>query len=293
MNKYFLIKFFIILVLIMLFPIIAFASQSTNFTSNPNLIDSGGDKSSSASYVNLCTIGISSFFNTASPNYSSSNGFLIALVGQVDVTAPTISNVKFDGQEVAKNDFIKSNATLTASVLDAGGISPNTSSVIVDGTATYFKNFVSPSSYNSTTGSLTFKLNLNNGMHTIGISAKDLTNNASSCSQTVKVETGEPKATATFIFPNPFDPNHGKARIAYQLNQDANVTLYIFNEINQQVWQRNFTAGSNGGRSGYNEIEWGGENDFGGMAHNGAYFLRIVSGGKVIGKIKIAVLKRP
>lgn len=270
----------------------AFASQSTNFISNPTAINSGGGKSSSANNINFCSLGLSSFFNTASPGFSSANGFLITIAGQGDVVPPSISNVKFDGQEVAKNDLIKKDASLTATVQDTGGISPDASSVTVDNTTTYFKNFVSPSSYNLADGSMTYKLNLNSGTHTITISAMDNNHNSSTYSQTLQVETGEPKATATFVYPNPFDPNHGRAKFAYQLNQDTNITLYLFNEINQVVWQKTFSSGTTGGKAGYNEIEWGGETDFGGIVDNGGYFLRIVSGGKVIGKIKVAVLKR-
>jgi len=268
-----------------------FAGQSTSYIINPSAISSGGIKSSSANNSNLTSLGLISFSNISSSNYSGLSGFLVALAIAGDTIPPSISGVKFDGREVVKNDFIKGDALLTAVVQDDTGISLEASGVVIDNNTVSFSNFVSPASYDATSGNMAYQLSLTSGSHTIQIKALDLNNNSSTYVQTLEVDTGEIKAVSAFVFPNPYNPNQGKAKFAYQLNRDANVTLYLFNEINQLVWQRSFPAGGNGGQTGYNEIEWDGVTDFGEQAGNGAYFLRIVSGGKVISKVKVAVLK--
>jgi hypothetical protein len=270
---------------------VALASQSANYISVPNSVSSGGIKSSSSNNSNISSVGIASYSDTQSTNYISLNGFLVVLAGSGDMIPPSISNIKFDGRDVVKNDFIKSDALLTAILQDGSGISMDASGVVVDNTTTYLTNFVTPSTYDAATGNMNYNLNLSSGSHTIKILAVDMNANSTTYVQTLEVDTGELRAASSLVYPNPFNPNQGKAKFAYQLNRDGNVTLYLFNEINQLVWQRNFQAGSNGGQAGYNEIEWDGVTDFNEQVANGAYYLRVVSGGKVIGKTKVAVLK--
>ena len=213
------------------------------------------------------------------------------MLAGADITAPSITSVKVNSATIVNNDYVKKDGTLTAVVQDATGVSIEASAMIIDSVTTLFKDLTLPSTYDASTGNLTYVLNLSTGTHTIVISAVDYNNNTSTYTRTVKVDSGEPAANMAYIYPNPFNPLQGSARIAYQLNQDADITLYMFNEINQLVWKRVYLSGVNGGKSGYNEISWDGNTDFGELAPNGPYFLRIVSGGRMIGKIKIAVLK--
>jgi len=87
-------------------------------------------------------------------------------------------------------------------------------------------------------------------------------------------------------FPNPFNPLSGdsaynKTIIAYTLEQDAKVTIYIYSTIGDLVRTMEFVAGSEGGKgnaSGYkNRVIWNGRNGDGLVTANGTYICKIVS----------------
>jgi len=281
------------LILLLCFAGASRAMSSSSYVSSGGL-GTGGGVGLSTSFKNTLSIGVVASPTMSSPSYSSVAGIIpiLTLAPSGDGSAPVISNIEFDRLSVVNNDLIKKNATLTATVTDEpSGISVEASRVIVDGTATTFNLLTLTSTYDVATGALTYNLNLAGGSHIITLEAWDKSGNSAMVALVVKVDTGDLTAAQTFINPNPFNPGAGTARLAYQLNQDADITLYMFNEINQAVWKKICRSGSNGGRTGYNEIEWDGVSDFNEVVGNGVYFLRIVSGGKVIGKIKIAVLK--
>lgn len=205
--------------------------------------------------------------------------------------APIISNLKFDGQVILNDDYIKSNAVITASVTDdASGINLSLSSIEVDSTFTAF----TASNYNATTGILTYQGSFADGNHTFRIHARDNSGNyAASVALPFRVSLGEAQIPGTVLnVPNPFNPGIGqRTEICYQLNKDAEVAIYIFNTINQLIKKINCTAGGTGGRAGYNKVLWDGISDFAEVVANDVYFARIVSGGKQLGKCKIAVIK--
>ena len=93
-------------------------------------------------------------------------------------------------------------------------------------------------------------------------------------------------------YPNPFNPAVGEeTEIEYQLTRDADVTIYIFNTIGQLIKKIDCASGATGGTAGYNKVAWNGYSDFAEIVGNDVYLVRVVSGGSVIGKNKIAVLK--
>jgi hypothetical protein len=217
---------------------------------------------------------------------------LISLCANAGTIAPTITNVKFNERTIINNDYIEQDAVLTATVTDVGsGISTTESKVIVDGQATTFANLIAPASYEVSSGLLVFDLSLNTGTHTVEIQAVDNNSNVSTYQRTVKVDTGTVVTTLTLVYPNPYNPNNGDLLIAYKLSKDTNVQIYIFNEINQLIWRRSNIPGFDGGAAGYNEIGWDGKDSNGRSIPNGAYFMRLVVGGRLIGKAKIAVLR--
>jgi hypothetical protein len=91
---------------------------------------------------------------------------------------------------------------------------------------------------------------------------------------------------------NPFNPNLGKAEIAYNLESDASVTMKIFTLMGEMVYQAEFAAGTEGGREGSNYLNWDGANEEGKTVVNGVYVvvIRNNSSGQSY-KIKLAVLK--
>lgn len=205
--------------------------------------------------------------------------------------APIISNLKFDGQTILNNDYVKSNAVITALVTDdASGVNPNTSSLEVDSTYIPFTN----SSCSFSGGILTYQGSFGDGPHTFRIYARDGAGNLSSSDiYTFRVSLGEAQIPGAVLnVPNPFNPGIGqRTEICYQLNKEAEVTIYIFNTINQLIKKISCPAGSTGGQAGYNKVPWDGISDFAEVVANDVYFARIVSGGKQLGKCKIAVIK--
>ena len=268
------------------------SQSSENYIIQTRVLGAGGRTSTSENYSNLHSVGGSPLGRSTSDLYANDAGFVSEVSGSETATPPSIESVAFDGREVAADDYIAADAEMTATIVNqGGGVSVEASSVVVGSTTTNFSDLTAPSTYDATTGELTFKHDLAAGTHTIQIVAFNTSSDSATYSRSLKVGTGDASATGALIYPNPYNPSDGNARIGYQLSEDAAVTIYIFNEINQLAWRRNYASGTNGGRVGYNEIEWNGQTDFGQMAANGAYFLRITADGKVVGRIKIAVLR--
>jgi hypothetical protein len=95
-----------------------------------------------------------------------------------------------------------------------------------------------------------------------------------------------------FNYPNPADTRVGPTYITYVLNEDANVTIHLYDLLGYKVREWQFPAGSPGGKAGPNTYPWDGTNDGGAKVAAGGYILRIeVRGSKgtttVIRKIGI------
>ncbi len=112
------------------------------------------------------------------------------------------------------------------------------------------------------------------------------------------VSSGAParlkKGTIVRAYPSVFKPATGVGdertlRIAYDLTAHASVTLYLYDVGGKIIWTYKAAAGAEGGRAGYNEVDWNGITDLGGYIGNGIYVLKIVSGDKVLGTGKIVV----
>ena len=67
--------------------------------------------------------------------------------------------------------------------------------------------------------------------------------------------------------------------------------FYIFDIRGVLIKKTNYPSGSMGGKAGYDEVTWDGKDDFGSTVGNGIYPFRIVAGGRVLGRGKIAVLE--
>lgn len=288
-------KIFLIILFVMLLSTNpALAGQSSHHIINPDSISSAGDNSSSNNNQGIMSFGILSYGQMASVDYINLSGFLVSMSGSGDIIPPSISAIKINGQNIENDDNVTNACTLTANVRDnpgGVGVSVESCTILVDTTEYSFDNLPFPSTFDAATGNLMFSFNFSDGSHVFKITAKDKNKNTSYYQRTVNADAGDLKATICGIYPNPYNPSKGNALIGYQLNKDANVTLYMFNEINQQIWKRSYNNGTNGGRAGYNEIVWNGINDFSETVGNGAYFLRIASDGRMIGKVKIAVLR--
>jgi hypothetical protein len=80
-------------------------------------------------------------------------------------------------------------------------------------------------------------------------------------------------------FPNPVDTRRGgeegKTNIVYILNQDAEVTITLYDLLGYKVFEWNFSPGSNGGKKGANRIPWDGSNEAGQKVSKGGYIAHI------------------
>ncbi|OGS22518.1 MAG: hypothetical protein A2314_08460 [Elusimicrobia bacterium RIFOXYB2_FULL_50_12] len=93
-------------------------------------------------------------------------------------------------------------------------------------------------------------------------------------------------------YPNPFAAGRQETRIRYVLTENADTTARIYTLLGDLVWERNYSAGSEGAKgqaTGYtNEIRWDGRNGGGNVCSNGMYLFEITGAGeKRIRKIGI------
>jgi len=210
-----------------------------------------------------------------------------------DSVPPSISYIKFDGRGIINNDYVSPNVTITAKITDnSSGVDASKSTLAVDSQSMGFSSLTYGTSFVG--GILTYKTNFTNGTHTLKIIAYDVAGNSvSSETITFKVEAGEAKlSTPVLCYKNPFNPGLGEStNITYMLNDNADINIYIYNLVGQLIKKISCASGSEGGHSGYNQVPWDGYSDSKELAGNDVYLIRVVSGGRVLGKCKIAVLK--
>ncbi|MFC1478033.1 T9SS type A sorting domain-containing protein [Candidatus Margulisiibacteriota bacterium] len=89
-----------------------------------------------------------------------------------------------------------------------------------------------------------------------------------------------------YNYPNPFSPGTGQSTsIVFPLDSDGTYNLYLINIVGEVAWT---SRGS--GTAGSNTVIWDGRNDWGNVAPNGVYLLRVVQGGKLAASGKVSVL---
>jgi hypothetical protein len=77
------------------------------------------------------------------------------------------------------------------------------------------------------------------------------------------------------VYPNPFNPREGPARIDYNLETDSDLEVRIFTLVGEPVWSRLISASDPLGRAGIHTydtaITWDGKNDTGREVRSGVY----------------------
>jgi hypothetical protein len=80
-------------------------------------------------------------------------------------------------------------------------------------------------------------------------------------------------------YPNPVDTRLGgeqaKTNIVYVLNQDAEVTITLYDLLGYQVREWTFSPGDEGGKRGANRVPWDGSNEMGDKVAKGGYIAHI------------------
>jgi hypothetical protein len=112
--------------------------------------------------------------------------------------------------------------------------------------------------------------------------------------QTAFVDPNAAGGTVT-NYPNPFHPPSEPTTIAYQLDDNAAVTMRIFTQSGDLVLERNYARGSTGGAAGLNTVQWDGRNGAGTVVASGGYiaFIEAQGNGATLHVIrrKIAVVR--
>jgi hypothetical protein len=98
-------------------------------------------------------------------------------------------------------------------------------------------------------------------------------------------------------YPNPVDTRkggvEGKTVINYTLNDNAEVTITIYDLLGYVVREFHFSSGSDGAKLGPNFVLWDGKNGLGGFVAKGGYIVRVkaasAKGSKVITR-KVGVI---
>ena len=219
----------------------------------------------------------------------------------INTTKPVISDVQSDGSGLVSGDTIRTAPVIAAKLSDTGGVGGiyiNNLKITVDTTLYTYASFdASTDSYNSTTGVFTFKVKntLSTGTHNVKIEVSDYLGNWGTFEAnnlTVNDSSGTVALDGVPLnYPNPFNTSTGPTKITYKLTVDSDIIVYVFDVRGVLIRKSTYSSGSMGGKAGYNEITWDGKDDFGSTVGNGIYPYRIVSGGRVLGRGKIAVLE--
>ena len=95
--------------------------------------------------------------------------------------------------------------------------------------------------------------------------------------------------------PDPNIPSLKSTGIKYNITDDVDVVVNIYNMRGEKIWTYNASAGSEGGKVGTNSIVWNGITAFKGIASAGVYFVHVtakVDGQwKIINRSKFAIIK--
>lgn len=274
-----------------------FAARNANYIISPEgLLPIAGTSEGTTYSVRHASGDISGI--TSSAAYSSNAGFIASSVSYATSEAgvPRIENLLFDGRAIVADDFVNSDVTITATVTDdVENIDTAASSIEIDSAVFAFNALTGNSTYDAATAQLTYSpvTPFTNGIHTFRIIARNDSGNASSSTKTFTVNSNGVTifGGTVFNYPNPYDPGTGNTEIGYRLNKDTAITVYLFDSLGQRIWKRDYASGAEGGHAGYNFVLWDGESDFGDTVGNGIYFIRVVAGGSVVGRGKIAVIK--
>lgn len=203
------------------------------------------------------------------------------------------------GVQILDGDIISSKFKISGIVLTSEAVDSSSvriyidGSVISDGTYAHYDSFLQEA--DKTAVEYTIRTALAVGTHTLKITADGLNGTSYEAELTALkvIDSNSPSVVgAVLAYPNPYDPAGGNTKITYTMQKDSDTVLFIFGVTGKLLLKRDCFSGTNGGKAGFNEVEWDGKNDFGEVVGNGIYAARIVEKNsmKVIGRCKIAVI---
>lgn len=111
---------------------------------------------------------------------------------------------------------------------------------------------------------------------------------------TVVVMSGPVRLIGTPItYPSPYSIAKDKVvTIQYGLSTNSNISIQIAGVSGQRIFNRDFSAGQEGGSAGINKVVWDGKTDLGYLVGNGIYVGTIVAKdeGRLLGTFKLTVV---
>ena len=239
--------------------------------------------------------------------YGTSNSVSVEVIG-ASPDGPTIEAVSFDDSSyMGPMDPVSRSPRVKARIKDSDGINrKGFEYVLINKDTTDWRSSsiesmsFSPSGI-TTEGTLSFTVSpyIASGRYDFTIVARDTATtdaypegNVGAWTGRVAVEYGELQVIGDVLtYPHPFMPLSGtKATIAYNLSQDADITIYVYDISGQIVLTRKFGKGRIGGHAGYNSFEWNGISDLHKRTiGNGIYIIKVISGNKMLKAGKIVV----
>ncbi|MBU0580889.1 MAG: hypothetical protein KKA19_06900 [Candidatus Margulisbacteria bacterium] len=201
---------------------------------------------------------------------------------------PVIIDLQFDGVPVVNFDYIGRTPLITARILDSDGVATASITISIDGIAT-----TAGIIWDGETMTYQVPNQLGLGRHLFTITAKDILNNQGQKDFTGTISDKVMIVGRVLVYPNPYNPqSDGDCKITYQLTNDSDIRIFLHSITGERLWQDRFYAGSEGGRTGYNEVSWNGESGFYERVGNGVYLVYITNGkGKFLAKTKILVIR--
>jgi thermitase len=137
------------------------------------------------------------------------------------------------------------------------------------------------------------------GIYTVRLTVADNIGTTSTHSIQLNIRSTAPTKEAspqvglplTYALPNPFNrSDSSETTFNYSLLGNFDTRIYLFDLGGNLIWQRSYTAGANGGKSGENSVAWDGRDLFGQNVANGVYIYQVVADHKIIAKGKLVVL---
>jgi hypothetical protein len=231
-------------------------------------------------------------------NYGSTESYTFTVATDRPTLVITVS-----GKTIYSGDAISSTPSIEGTITSVSGVDTSTIKIIVDSTQEVTSESITitpitaPYSYSIHYQYIT---PIAAGTHDLKVQAANVTGTTGTWDAvSVKIAAANTNAieSRALNYPNPFspslssDPGAGGTYISYELSNDANVKIMIFDIMSTKLREINCTSGGTGGSAGYNEVYFNGLTDAGRALGNGIYIYLLVIDGQVKAKGKLTVVQ--
>jgi hypothetical protein len=178
------------------------------------------------------------------------------------------------------------NPVLIARLFDENGINTSGVSIGHEMTATMDNDVAHPEILNDfyegtlndfQRGTINFPYyNLALGNHTITVKVWDIYNNSGSARiDFIVIDKNELKIDKLMCYPNPFYPDRGNTIFSFEHNKAGealDVSIDIYTTLGEKIM--NLHVPQSNGSTRFDELQWNGQNEFGGALASGTYIFR-------------------